>query len=175
MADLVVIGYPDKATAEQAMAKLGELQKGLVVQLAGASIITRDAQGNLHNETPSGATGAGAASGALWGTLIGLLFFIPFAGLLIGGIFGALFGKLSDVGIRDEWRQQVQDVDKPGQAALAFMVVKATPDKTLEALAPFGGEVLKTSLSNDVEEEIQKALDAHDGSVAHVPAGTLPA
>jgi uncharacterized membrane protein len=49
---------------------------------------------------------------------------------------------------------------KPGQAALAFTVDKATPDKTLEALAPFGGTVLKTSLSNEVEEEIQKALDA---------------
>ncbi|MFN8517794.1 MAG: DUF1269 domain-containing protein [Chloroflexota bacterium] len=174
MADLVVIGYPDKGTAEQAMAKLGELQKGLVVQLAGASIISRDAEGKLHNETPSGATGMGAASGALWGTLIGLLFFVPFAGLLIGGIFGALFGKLSDVGIKDEWRQQVQDVVKPGQAALAFMVVKATPDKTLEALAPFGGEVLKTSLSNEVEEEIQKALDAHDASAGQAPAAGQP-
>lgn len=175
MADLVVIGYQDKATAEQAMAKLGELQKALVVQLAGASIITRDAEGKLHNDTPTGATGAGAAGGALWGTLIGLLFFVPIAGLLLGGIFGALFGKLSDVGIKDEWRQQVQDVVKPGQAALAFMVTKATPDKTLEALAPFGGTVLKTSLSNEVEEEIQKALDAHDGSAAHMPQGSQPA
>ncbi len=62
MADLVVIGYPDKSTAEAALAKLGELQRGLVVQLAGASIITRDAQGTLHNETPSGATGAGSST-----------------------------------------------------------------------------------------------------------------
>jgi uncharacterized membrane protein len=69
----------------------------------------------------------------------------------------------------------VQDVVKPGQAALAFMVVKATPDKTLEALAPFGGTVLKTSLSNEMEEEIQKALDAHDGSAAQVPPAGLTA
>jgi uncharacterized membrane protein len=152
MADLVVIGYPDKSTAESALSKLGELQRGLVVQ--------------LHNETPTGATGAGAASGALWGTLIGLLFFVPFAGLLIGGIFGAVFGKLGSLGIKEEWRQQVQDVVQPGQAALAFMVIKATPDKTLEALAPFGGQVLKTSLSNEVEEEIQKALDAQGNTPA---------
>lgn len=175
MAELVVIGYKDEPTANQALGTLGQLQKDLVVDLAGAAVVTCDAEGKYKMSTPTHATGAGAASGALWGTLIGLLFFVPFAGLLIGGIFGALFGKLSDVGIREEWRQQVQDVVQPGQAALAFMVVKATPDKTLEALAPFGGTVLKTSLSNEVEEEIQKALDAQDGSVADYSRGSRSA
>lgn len=169
MAELVVIGYPDQSTAEQALAKLNELQQSLIVQLGGASVVVRDADGKLHAATPTHATGAGATSGALWGTLIGLLFFVPVAGLLIGGLFGALFGKMADTGINDEWRKQVQDVIKPGMAALAFMLVKATPDKTLEALAPFGGTVLKTSLSNDVEVEIQKALDAKDGDVATIP------
>jgi uncharacterized membrane protein len=35
---------------------------------------------------------------------------------------------------------------------------KATPDKFLEALRPYGGTVLKTSLPRDAEQELMKAL-----------------
>jgi len=44
-------------------------------------------------------------------------------------------------------------------AGLVIMYRKATPDKTLEALAPFGGHVLKSSLSSDAEEAINEALN----------------
>ena len=47
-----------------------------------------------------------------------------------------------------------------GTAALVAFVSKATPDKALAALAPLGGEVLRTSLSEEAEQEIQHALDA---------------
>ena len=49
---------------------------------------------------------------------------------------------------------------KPGTAALVAFVSKATPDKALAALAPLGGELLRTSLSEGAEKEIQHALDA---------------
>ena len=49
---------------------------------------------------------------------------------------------------------------KPNTSALVLIFTKATPDRALEGLAPFGGQVLRTSLSREAEEEIQKALDA---------------
>ncbi len=103
---------------------------------------------------------------ALWGMIFGLLFLIPVAGLVIGGVMGALMGKMGDTGIKQEFISQVRDVLKPGMAGLVIMYRKATPDKTLEALAPFGGHVLKSSLSSDAKAAINEALNP-DETPAH--------
>ena len=68
-------------------------------------------------------------------------------------------GKMSDVGIKDEFRAQVQDAVQPGTSALVAIFTKVTPDKAMEGLAPFGGTVLKTSLSEAAEQELQQHLD----------------
>jgi uncharacterized membrane protein len=169
MAELVVIGYKDESVANQALATLGALQKDLVVDLAGAAVVKCDAEGKYTMSTPTHATGAGAASGALWGMVFGLLFLIPVAGLVIGGVMGALFGKMGDTGIKQEFISQVRDVLKPGMAGLVIMYRKATPDKTLEALAPYGGHVLKSSLSATAEDAINEALDG-GAAAAEAPA-----
>lgn len=162
MAELVVIGYPDEATAESAFESLGQLQHDLVIDLAGAAVVVADEKGKVKVTTPTHATGAGAASGALWGMIIGLLFFIPVGGLIIGGIMGAMFGKMGDLGIKQEFVSQVRDLLKPGTAALVIMYRKVTPDKAVAVLAPFGGTVLKSSLSSEAEEALDQALSGQD-------------
>lgn len=157
MADLVVIGYPDEQTAQSVYAKVEELRKQFIID-GTAAVLSRTADGKVHVETPTGAVGAGAATGALWGGLIGLLFLVPVGGLVLGGIMGALMGKVADMGIDDGFRQQVQDVLKPGTSAVVLVFSKVTPDKALDALAPYGGQVLRTSLTSEAEEELTKAL-----------------
>ena len=157
MADLVVIGYEDEATAKRAYAKVQDLQKDLIIDGTSATL-TRRPDGKINVETPTGAVGAGAAGGALWGGLIGLLFLVPVGGIILGGILGAMMGKVADMGIDDEFRKKVQDVLTPGSSAVLLMFSKVTPDKALDKLAPYGGEVLRTSLSDEAEEEISKAL-----------------
>jgi uncharacterized membrane protein len=157
MADLVVLGYTDKATAEAAYAKVQELQKDMIID-GTAATLTRSSDGKIQVETPTGAVGAGAAGGALWGGLIGLLFLVPVGGIILGGILGAMMGKVADMGIDDDFRKRVQDVLQPGSSAVVMMFSKVTPDRALEALAPFGGQVLRTSLTREAEEEITKAL-----------------
>jgi len=159
MAEIVVIGYPDEGTAQQAYETLTQLQHDLIVDLAGSAVVTRDMSGKLNVATPTHATGAGAASGAMWGALFGLLFFIPIGGLIIGGVMGAIMGKMGDLGIKEEFRAQVQDaVKEPGTSALVAIYTKVTPDKAVAALAPFGGKVLKSSLSEAAEAELQGQL-----------------
>jgi uncharacterized membrane protein len=158
MAELVVIGYGDERTAQAVMVKLHELERDLIVQLAGSAVVVKGSDGQLHVTTPTHATGTGAATGAIWGTIIGLLFFIPIGGMLIGGAMGALFGKMNDLGVKDEFKQQVNDLLQPGSAAVVMLFQKATPDKTMAALQPFGGTVLKTSLTNEAEQHLQDAL-----------------
>jgi uncharacterized membrane protein len=160
MAELLVIGYPDVETANKALETVGQLEKDLIMQTGGAAVVRKTVEGKVEMVTKTGATGAGAAMGGFWGMLFGLIFLIPVAGLVIGGIMGAMMGTISGWGVKDEFRKRAADVLKPGTAALVVFVSKATPDKALAALAPFGGELLRTSLSEDAEKEIQHALDA---------------
>jgi uncharacterized membrane protein len=160
LVDLVVIGYPDEATAEKAYEVVLQLQHDLVMQVAGAAVVAKDADGKAKMVTKTGATSSGAMMGGFFGLLFGLLFLIPVGGLIIGGILGAVMGTMTGWGIKDDFRQRAQDVLKPGTAALVLFVKKWTEDKALAALAPLGGEVLKTSLSDDATKEINAALEA---------------
>src|SRR6476646_8420141 len=144
MSELIVIGYDDHAEATRAYNEVLAMQGDFVVELSGLAIVTVDAEGKNHVETPQKIVGMSAASGALWGMLLGLLFFVPFFGLAIGGLMGALFGKLGKSGITDESRSQVNDALPPGRAAMLFMTWKLTEDKYADRMTPFGGQMLKT-------------------------------
>lgn len=167
VSELIVIGYDSQATATEAYNKVMSLSKDFVVTLSGLAIVTVDAEGKSHVETPQKIVGVSAASGALWGMLIGLLFFVPGVGLLLGGAMGALFGKLGKSGINDQFRSQVQDMLTPGSAAVVVMASKITEDKFADAMGPFGGKLLKTSLSEEDEKEL-----AHELGESQVPTAT---
>jgi uncharacterized membrane protein len=47
---------------------------------------------------------------------------------------------------------------QPGTSALFMVLEKVTPDKAVEAMSKFGGTVLKSSLSNEAQAELQDAL-----------------
>ena len=158
MSDLIVIGYPDEATAEAAADEARRLARDLIIQPDAIAAINRDAEGKLHVHTEHHAVGAGATWGLFWGMLFGLLFFVPFFGMAIGAGMGALMGKITKSGISREFQDQVRDLVKPGTSALFLMVEKVTPDKAVEAMSKYGGTVLKTSLSKEGEKELQDAL-----------------
>ncbi len=158
MSELIVIGYADQATATQAYNQVLGLQKDFVVDLTGLAVVNVDAEGKTHVETPQKLVGVSAAGGALWGMLIGLLFFVPFFGAAIGGAMGALMGKAGKSGINAQFRDQVHDLLKPGTAAVVIMANKITEDRFADAMKPFGGELLKTSLSEEDEKELAHEL-----------------
>ena len=66
-------------------------------------------------------------------------------------------------------QQEVRDMLQPGTSALFLVVNKVTPDKAVSALSKYGGRVLKTSLSDDAERELEEAL-AGAGAPAAAPA-----
>jgi uncharacterized membrane protein len=55
---------------------------------------------------------------------------------------------------------------EPGSSALFVLVRSVTFDKVLPELRPFRGKILKTSLSNEQEERLKKALQEIRGSGA---------
>jgi len=153
MADLIAIGYDDMTTAEQALDKAEELAKDLIIQPDALAAIVRKEDGKFRTITNQHEVGAGATWGLFWGLL-----FIPFFGMALGAAFGALGGKLAKDSIDKNFQEQVREALQPGTSALFMIVEQMTGDKALEGLAPFGGTVIKTSLSNEVEEELQREL-----------------
>jgi uncharacterized membrane protein len=100
----------------------------------------------------------GATYGMFWGLLFGLLFFIPVFGMAIGAGLGALMGKVEKTGVDKQFQQQVRDMLKPGTSALFVVVEKVTPDKAIAGLKQYGGTVLKSSLSDKAQHDLQEAL-----------------
>ncbi|MFF1508675.1 DUF1269 domain-containing protein [Streptomyces sp. NPDC058326] len=158
MSELIVIGYDDPEAAQRGFATVQDLQRDYVVHLNGLAVVSVDADGTTHVDTTSRIVGVSAASGALWGTIFGILFLLPGVGLLTGAALGGLVGRISRSGIDDRFRQQVEDLLKPGSAAVVIMASKITDDKFTVAMQPHGGTVLKTSLSDEDEKELADQL-----------------
>jgi uncharacterized membrane protein len=75
---------------------------------------------------------------------------------------GAALGAAWRLGLKDDFKQRVQELVQPGTSALLIIARKVTPDKFIEALRPYGGTVLQTSLPHDAEQQLMKALHGDD-------------
>ncbi len=158
MADLIAIGYDDMTTAERAMETAEELANDLILQPDALAAIIHKEDGKFKTVTNAHEVGAGASWGMFWGLLFGILFFVPIFGMALGAAFGALGGKLSKDAISKEFQEKVRASLQPGTSALFMIVEQVTGDKAIEALSQYGGTVIKTSFSKDVEDEIQREL-----------------
>jgi len=158
MPDLIAIGYDDTTTALQAMDEVGVLARDLVIQPDAVAAIVRSDDGKFRTVTNQHEVGAGATWGMFWGLLFGILFFVPIFGMAVGAAFGALGGKLAKDSISKDFQDQVREAMQPGTSALFMIVEQMTTDKALDGLSKFGGSVIKTSLSEEAEAEIQAHL-----------------
>ena len=158
MSNLVVIAFEDERKAFELREKLMEMQKEYLIEMEDAAVVTKHADGKVKLHQTVNLTAAGAVSGGFWGMLIGMLFLNPLLGAAVGAGAGALSGKLADLGINDDFMKELSQCLKPGSSALFLLVRKSTPDKVTERIKGFGGKVLKTSLTKDKEEELQRVL-----------------
>jgi uncharacterized membrane protein len=159
MSELVVIGFPTEAKAEQVRQKLLAMHKEYLLELGDAVVAVKDAKGRIKLNQLLNTTAAGTVSGTFWGTLVGLIFLMPLAGAALGAASGAIGGALTDVGVNDKWMKETAVAIAPGTAALFVLVRRVTADKVLEGLAGEGGTVMKTSLDHTKEAALQAALN----------------
>lgn len=160
MSTLIAVAYPDVPTAEKVRALLGDLQKQKLIQLEDAVVVERKQDGKVKLHQAVSTTGAAAAGGALWGGLIGLLFFMPFLGAAIGGATGAAVGASQDFGVDDSFMRDVGQHLTPGAAALFVLVQNAVQEKVIPQIAPFGGRLIQSSLSEEAETHLREAVKA---------------
>ena len=76
---------------------------------------------------------------------------------------GCSMGCTISYGINDDFIRSLAEGLTPDSSALFLLIRKVQPEKVLEELRPFKGRVLRTSLSPEQEERLQKAI----ADVAH--------
>lgn len=160
MSDLVILTFPDEATAFDARAALVKMQRDYLIEMEDVVVVTRKAGEGVQLHQAVNLTAAGAAGGGLWGTLIGLLFLNPLIGAAVGASAGALSGYLTDIGIKDDDLKALGANLPEGGAALGVLIRKMTADKVLEGLKDFAGKghILRTSLSHEQEARLAEVL-----------------
>jgi uncharacterized membrane protein len=155
---LVAIAYPDAETAEQVRAELVQATKEQLLKLEDAVVVEHRPDGKIKLHQAMSTTGGGAVGGAAWGGLIGLLFLAPLFGMAIGAASGALAGKMADPGVNDDFLKQLGDKLPAGGAALIALGRADAPERIIDRLRPYGGEVIQTSLDHEQEAHLKSAL-----------------
>lgn len=165
MSELIAIGYGDKYRAEEVRLALLKLQHDHLVDLEDAVVAVRENDGNVKLNQIHHVTRAGIIGGAFWGLLVGLLFMTPLLGAAAGAATGGILTALADVGIDDKFMKELAASLAPGASVLFVLIRRANPDMVVEAIRPYGGRVLRTSLTREDEDELQRTLDASHQTV----------
>ena len=166
MADLVIIVFEGRFTADDALMRIQRMEDTWEVDLNEAVVMTRDKNGVLRTRTNDELTAegflGGTSIGAMTGTLLGAMAGNPAAGFLagsaVGGSSGMLSGMLGQAVDEDELAARVGAAMKPDSSALAMIGWTNRPTKVLDALSDFKGEVIESSLSISDEKELREAL-----------------
>ena len=148
--------------AEAMRDRMYDLQKRELIKIEDAAVVVRDEKGRAKVKQAHSLVGAGALGGAFWGMLIGLLFFAPWLGLLAGAAGGALSGKLGDIGIDDDFINEVRDAIEPGNSALFLLAREGNVERIKEELSDFEHdfEIIDTNLSPEDDKRLRETFAA---------------
>jgi len=164
MSSLVVLRFGDMDGAEAMRDRMYDLQKRELIKIEDAAVVVRNEKGRANVKQAYSLVGAGALGGAFWGMLIGLLFFAPWLGLLAGAAGGALSGKLGDIGIDDDFINEVRDAIEPGNSALFLLAREGNIARIKEELSDFeyDFEIIDTNLSPEDDDRLRETFAAEE-------------
>jgi uncharacterized membrane protein len=159
MATLSVWKFNTPEGAQEALAKLENLQKQQLITIQDAATVSwPEGKDKPKTKQAVNLAGVGAMQGAFWGMLFGLLFFVPFFGLAVGAAMGALSGKFADYGIDDNFIKEVQKKVTPGTSALFVLSSGGVQDKVAAAFKGTEMELIQSNLSAEQEAELRAAF-----------------
>lgn len=160
MSSLVVISFDTADEAQNVLDVLHSQEKYGNISFDDTAVVSKDADGKVHiKNNVSHGTMTATGVGALLGLLLGALFF-PIGGLLLGAGGGALVGRLMHLGVDGDFVKQVSESLQPGTSALFVLVREADPAVVRAALEGHHGTIIQTTLSEEAEEALKKALAA---------------
>ncbi len=172
MATLTVWKFDTPDGAQKAEEALAALQKQELIKVLDAATVSWE-EGKKKPKTrqANSLVAAGVLGGMFWGLLFGIIFFVPLLGLVVGAASGAVFGSLTDVGIDDDFIDEVRAKVTPGTSALFVLSTDAVLDRVHDDLREKGihGELVETNLSAQEEARLRKILEDEDAHAGPTP------
>jgi len=157
MSQVVVVSFDSEEDAQSALRSLRSLEHEGAISFEDTAIVAHRADGKVEvkNEASSAAE-TGAVVGAVLGGLLFVVF--PVVGIAVGAAAGAGVGSMLHTGVEGKFVEEVKSQLPPGKSALFLVIKDANADATIPALRKFHGEVIQTSLDDDVEQALRDAL-----------------
>jgi len=157
MSELIVITFDNPDEAQQVATTFKDLEKGGGIRLADMRVVVKDGEGKLVAKDEAGHPVAWSALAG--GVLGGVLFFmVPVVGIAIGAAAGAAITKSLDLDIDKKFVQEVAATLKPNTSAIFLLARQENQAAVLNALKPYKGTLIQTTLSTDMEEQLKKTL-----------------
>lgn len=157
---LLVLVYPDHATAETVYEKVRAMDKEGKIAVKDAALVTADEHGDLTVISTHRHTTRSFAKAAAGGLVIGAMLSLPVVGLVMAGGAVGLGAHKSDRGKEQEFADRVRAILKPSHSAV-FVTGDpgtASPDEIVAELAPYGGELAQSSILQATEDMARKAI-----------------
>jgi len=157
----IVVKYPKKETADEALKAVLGLAKEKVVKLRDAVAITKTDKGKIKlHQTKDDPTSKGLLKGGGIGVIFALLFGPPgwiVAGAALGGAFATF-----DRGIKNKLLKELGENMTPEESALAVLVEEADWETVRKRMAEynFHGEIIVRELIAEHLAAVEKLVDA---------------
>ena len=122
---LAVITFDNESEAEEVQLALKKLEKSYLVDLKDSVVIVKNQQGEIVVHQTHHLTRDGALAGGVLGAIVGTMFLSPGLGFVAGAAAGAATGALSDIGIDDDFLEEVGESLQSKSSALVVLVRRA--------------------------------------------------
>jgi uncharacterized membrane protein len=202
MPTLVVIAYGDETSAATAGEQAQRLARYLEIGSDAIAVARRDGHGRFHLTTNHRPAAGEVSWGIVWMLVFALLFDRPSPdrrhetdagtddGIDAGSHPGTggrsddstddgtapLLGMIAGSGVDEAFRVRVRDRLTPGTSALFLALGVARPDRAVEMLGQYGGELLQTTMTPAGLAALREALHGRPDRLAGtVSAGRVRA
>ncbi len=156
----IVFNQPTQA--ENFLETVLEWQESGLIEIEDAVIAVRGVGGEVKIKQTQSLAGKYALGGAGIGFLAGMLLGGPIGGVIAGTAVGAISGKMKDLGIDNDFVEQISQGLPPNSSALFLMGKAADQEKMLEKLRPYKALVAVTTLDEEKEKALKRALSREE-------------
>jgi uncharacterized membrane protein len=157
---ILVATYPDEAAAQDDYQVVKNAHAAGLVGSYDAAVVTKDANGKVHENKDETATRHGAWWGVAAGAAVGIIF--PpavLASAAVGGVIGGVSGHLAKGMSRSEAKELGDFID-PGQAGLVIVGESKVEDAIKKAVTRAEKQTAKELdvPPKDVDKALQQAV-----------------
>ena len=157
---ILVATYPDEAAAQDDYQVVKDAHAAGLVGSYDAAVVTKDANGKVHENKDETATRHGAWWGVAAGAAVGVIFPPAVLGAAaVGGVVGGVSGHLAKGMSRSE-AKELGDVIDPGQAGLVIVGESKVEDAIKKAITRAEKQTAKELNVNpkDLDRTLQEAV-----------------